>query len=253
MILRSITQHVKDQNWFAVALDFIIVFVGVFVGLQVSNWNEAQTFDNREVELLHELKSEMENSILNTNNKSKSHAQVAAAGRRSLDFLASNESCDTQCWGVLVDFMHASQHQGFSVTRSTYDNMRRMGLPRKSAITKSVEAYLAQVYSVVDGFSEKPHYSAIVRQMMSPAALEFYWQNCWSVYAGVESYNLSCPTGVTADIALETVEAIAQNPEIKLYLTERYSEVVLIPIALGVQNTLAEQALAEIDAELALR
>jgi len=38
MILRRITQHVKDQNWFAVALDFFIVVVGVFVGLQVQEW-----------------------------------------------------------------------------------------------------------------------------------------------------------------------------------------------------------------------
>lgn len=40
MILRSITQHVKDQNWFAIALDFFIVVFGVFIGIQVSNWNE---------------------------------------------------------------------------------------------------------------------------------------------------------------------------------------------------------------------
>ena len=40
MILRSITRHVRDQNWFAVGLDFLIVIVGVFIGIQVSNWNE---------------------------------------------------------------------------------------------------------------------------------------------------------------------------------------------------------------------
>ncbi len=42
MILRRITEHVKAQNWLAVLLDFIIVVAGVFVGLQVSNWNEAR-------------------------------------------------------------------------------------------------------------------------------------------------------------------------------------------------------------------
>lgn len=42
MILRSITKHVRDQNWFAVGIDFVIVVVGVFIGIQVSNWNEAQ-------------------------------------------------------------------------------------------------------------------------------------------------------------------------------------------------------------------
>ncbi|NNC97577.1 MAG: hypothetical protein HKN88_05840 [Gammaproteobacteria bacterium] len=39
MLLRRITQHVRDQNWFAVFLDFLIVVVGVFIGIQVSNWN----------------------------------------------------------------------------------------------------------------------------------------------------------------------------------------------------------------------
>ena len=43
MILRRITQHLKDQNWFAVWLDLIIVVVGVFIGIQVANWNDTQT------------------------------------------------------------------------------------------------------------------------------------------------------------------------------------------------------------------
>ena len=38
MILRRITSHLKDQNWFAVCLDLSIV-VGVFIGIQVANWN----------------------------------------------------------------------------------------------------------------------------------------------------------------------------------------------------------------------
>ncbi|EAQ96315.1 hypothetical protein [Congregibacter litoralis] len=43
MILRSVTRHVKDQNWFAVGIDFAIVVVGVFIGIQVANWNAMQT------------------------------------------------------------------------------------------------------------------------------------------------------------------------------------------------------------------
>ena len=41
MILRRVAEHVQAQNWFAVALDFLIVVVGVFVGIEVANWNEA--------------------------------------------------------------------------------------------------------------------------------------------------------------------------------------------------------------------
>ena len=39
MLLGRVIAHVKAQNWTAVALDFLIVVMGVFIGLQVSNWN----------------------------------------------------------------------------------------------------------------------------------------------------------------------------------------------------------------------
>jgi hypothetical protein len=42
MLLRRINEHVKAQNWFAVAIDFIIVVVGVFMGIQIGNWNESR-------------------------------------------------------------------------------------------------------------------------------------------------------------------------------------------------------------------
>lgn len=42
MILRRITAHFRKQEWTAIFLDFLIVVVGVFVGLQVSNWNETR-------------------------------------------------------------------------------------------------------------------------------------------------------------------------------------------------------------------
>ncbi len=39
MLLRRVTNHINQQNWFAVFIDFLIVVVGVFIGIQVSNWN----------------------------------------------------------------------------------------------------------------------------------------------------------------------------------------------------------------------
>lgn len=42
MILRRITQHVREQNWTAIAIDFVIVVTGVFLGIQLGNWNEAR-------------------------------------------------------------------------------------------------------------------------------------------------------------------------------------------------------------------
>jgi len=42
MILRRITEQVKSQNWVAVGIEFVIVVVGVFVGLQAQDWSTAR-------------------------------------------------------------------------------------------------------------------------------------------------------------------------------------------------------------------
>lgn len=42
MILRRVTEHLRQQHWTAIAIDLVIVVVGVFIGLQVNNWNEAR-------------------------------------------------------------------------------------------------------------------------------------------------------------------------------------------------------------------
>ena len=38
MIFRRIMSHIRSQNWFAVTLDFLVVVVGLFIGLQVDTW-----------------------------------------------------------------------------------------------------------------------------------------------------------------------------------------------------------------------
>ncbi|VUX56237.1 protein of unknown function [uncultured Woeseiaceae bacterium] len=38
VLLRRITEHMKSQNWFAVALDFVVVVVGIFMAFQIERW-----------------------------------------------------------------------------------------------------------------------------------------------------------------------------------------------------------------------
>ncbi|MEO0614158.1 MAG: hypothetical protein AAFY83_12675 [Pseudomonadota bacterium] len=59
MLLRRLSDHVREQNWTAVALDFIIVVTGVFVGLQLGNWNEARAERKAEVSYLTRLHTDL--------------------------------------------------------------------------------------------------------------------------------------------------------------------------------------------------
>lgn len=59
MLLRKLTRHVEDQNWFAVGLDLLIVIVGVFIGLQVQQWTNDQERRQREAAYLERLHEEV--------------------------------------------------------------------------------------------------------------------------------------------------------------------------------------------------
>ena len=60
MRLRSLTKHIREQNWFAVALDFFIVVVGILIAFQITNWNEgrktAEQQDLVEARLINDFK-----------------------------------------------------------------------------------------------------------------------------------------------------------------------------------------------------
>lgn len=66
MIFRRIATHIKDQNWIAVAIDFVIVVIGVFVGLQLQDWNDNRKERQDEYELLARLLDETQ-SLLTVN------------------------------------------------------------------------------------------------------------------------------------------------------------------------------------------
>ena len=59
MILARIAKAIRDQNWFAVALEFVIVIGGVVVGFQVTAWNGEQSARATEVRLLSQLESDV--------------------------------------------------------------------------------------------------------------------------------------------------------------------------------------------------
>ena len=50
----------KDQNWFAVFLDFFIVVVGILIAFQITEWNEGRQDRAEEYRVLHALKENIE-------------------------------------------------------------------------------------------------------------------------------------------------------------------------------------------------
>lgn len=63
MIFRRTIANLRAQNWVAIGIELAIVIVGVFIGLQVSNWNQARIEQRATQRMIEELKPGLANFI----------------------------------------------------------------------------------------------------------------------------------------------------------------------------------------------
>ncbi|TDJ57365.1 MAG: hypothetical protein E2O41_08280 [Nitrospina sp.] len=59
MILRRIADGIRKQDWFVVMVEIMIVVVGIFIGLQVDDWNDARKDRMREALFLERIHDEL--------------------------------------------------------------------------------------------------------------------------------------------------------------------------------------------------
>ncbi|WP_180236514.1 hypothetical protein [Marinicella litoralis] len=148
MLLRSVTKHIKEQNWFAVFIDFLIVVVGVFIGIQVSNWNTDRADRLLEAETLVALHEDIKataNSIAHV----LIEAEVADDSLRVLAEFADGQHDD-------MDIPTIDQHilagvyavLGFEPIMVTYDELKNTGrlrLLKEQQLRKQLQIIDSQI------------------------------------------------------------------------------------------------------------
>ena len=67
MILRRVVHRLKQQEWTAVAIELLLVVLGVFIGIQVSNWNEARKEHALEAVYLDRIAQDIRGDIVEIN------------------------------------------------------------------------------------------------------------------------------------------------------------------------------------------
>ena len=85
MLLRSVTRHVRQQNWTAICIDLVIVVVGVFIGIQVSNWNEERESHNAERAFIEAVRDDIAQNISDAQGFVEMLTIVRDHGYRSLE------------------------------------------------------------------------------------------------------------------------------------------------------------------------
>ena len=120
MILRRIAQHVRQQNWTAIGIDFLIVVLGVFLGIQLGNWNAALSDRAAYGRALDRLDAEIETDLGILDALDPDIAQTQRIVRAGFDALRS--CVDSEANRRAID-------AGLNEVRSSYGlHLRRIAL-----------------------------------------------------------------------------------------------------------------------------
>lgn len=143
MILSRVIEHVKTQNWTAVFIDFIIVVVGVFIGLQVNTWNEARKDARRGEDFAQRLVVDLQKDLGNRTQLAAYYDAVSDSAVRAIDLLNSAAPDPKE---LVVNAYRASEYVYDPQTRATWDEIVSSGdiglLPREAT------GHLAEYYGV---------------------------------------------------------------------------------------------------------
>ena len=118
MLLLRISKHVTDQNWFAVFIDFIIVVVGVFIGIQVANCNQLQQEKVEFKYAVERLQDEMSTNIFALNGMEKGLKPRLIDVKKAIDVLRSCEDSLENQDLVSIGLNHIDGSVGIYIDRN---------------------------------------------------------------------------------------------------------------------------------------
>ena len=128
MILRGIITHLRKQEWAAIAIDFLIVVLGVFLGIQLGNWNEAQSSRRQEgvliAQLADDLRSMRDSFAFSDTIAQRTHDGWVAIFR-ALEACRPIEAKPALIQYALARYQRTNQ---VSVQRTAYDEMTSLGI-----------------------------------------------------------------------------------------------------------------------------
>ena len=250
MILRRVIKHFREQEWTAIFLDFLIVVVGVFVGLQVSNWNDDRSAKQTEHAYLVELRTEIAaNNLIIEENLALMQITIES-GERSLAFLEGNESCTKECWRLLVDFFHASQVAARPISLSVFEEMQRLGMPRSRDVKAAMKNYATSSGAQSSITQSLPEFRERIRGLIPPFAQRGLWRDCHDNENGREIYITDCPASITEPEAAAILDNIRAHTELHPHLTYWIGYNIANVTGLGNQIPEGNALLAAIDKEL---
>lgn len=232
MVSRRIREHVTAHNWFAVTIDFIVVVIGVFLGMQVTNWNSARieraTARAYRAEIIENLRA----NEISIGEQVIYYRQVQRHAIAALDVMDAPGSAMDETF--LINAYQASQVRQRLLAQTAYDEMKSAGLG-KNVAGPETRARLSAFYGQLPQFNNMAlsvtAYRDRVRRAMPIAIQRQLRERCGdirqSLPGGVAGSSLphSCDLDLDRDSVARAAARIRAMSELNLDLTRHIADI----------------------------
>lgn len=219
MLLRRLTLHVREQNWTAIGIDFVIVVVGVFIGIQVANWNEDRLEDRRAQAYLARLQDNLRTDLQSIDLREAFWQKVADYGDQAVAYAEDGTLVDGSAWKTVLAFYQASQMWLYASDDTTYQELRsggELGLIRDQGLRGALSAYYREGNSADTDYilGMIPEYRKIVRGLTPSTVSSHIWANCHRQEEYGNQQLLECDAPITEAQSQAVLDAYLRDPRL---------------------------------------
>lgn len=125
MIFRRFAGNLRQQDWTAVAVELVVVVAGVFIGLQVSNWNEDRQTNAKAVVFTQGLRADLREEAWAWEYEIAYANDVLVNAKKAADALSNKTPLSDEA--LLVAGYRATQYEFNVRRRATYDELTSTG------------------------------------------------------------------------------------------------------------------------------
>ena len=218
MILRRLTQSLKEQNWTTILVEFVLLVCGVFLGIQAANWNEQRAEDAKAQAYLARIRINLEADTTSIQRREVFWGQVIGYGKQAIRYAETGEKVDGSAWKTVVAFYQASQLWQWVTSDSTYQEMRsggELGLIRDQQLRDALsQYYLENGSGTAYLFMLQPEYRKLVRGLTPSVVADHIWAKCWKQPNPGEQYLPACDAPITEAEAQAVLDGYMKDPDL---------------------------------------
>lgn len=250
LILKRLTKAIREQNWFAVGLELVIVVLGVVIGFQVTAWGQAHADRDREQGYLERIREDLRADTDAINTRLAYYARVMDYAEAAVAHIETGTLRNDSPWETVVAYYHASQVLPFASTRRTFDEIREAGdlrLVRDPSLRASLGTYYNDSQITQGGwlFQELPIYRERIRGL-TPIQVQRYLVASCEERRGIAQILIDCDAPIAAPEAHALLDRYREAPGLAEDLRYWVSTVGIIATILPVNRDEAEALIAHV-------